>query len=275
MGLLSLASLYYYKDIKKIIKRIVGFIIPNIIYILYFIKVDALKDYINYAYLSLFDFASKNTNFSIGILIFIISIIYLLREYKYKRDIKVLYILLFQIMSYPIFNYLHIVFSLIPLVFYILINNKNNIYLKYRKYLLIFLICPILSTILQVCFINMDYGTNALSKKLIETDYIIDSKTIKNNVNDLNNLYFIMYEGYYNKLLLDLKINKYDVMLNGNLGFNGVNNTIKYFDSLPKRTKFIMYKKYEGGQAPKEIYDYIKNNYKHYKSFDKYVVYIK
>ena len=36
-GLLTLASLYYYKDFKKIIKRFIGFLIPNIIYIIYFI----------------------------------------------------------------------------------------------------------------------------------------------------------------------------------------------------------------------------------------------
>ena len=275
MGLLTIASLYYIKDFKKILKRFIGFLIPNIIYILYFIKVGILNDYINYAFGSLFDFASKNFRISIGIIIFIISIIYLINEFRKNKDIKVLYILFFQIMSYPIFNYVHIVFSIIPVIFYILLNSKNKYYLKYKKYLIIFLICPIISTIIQVNYMNMGYGDNALKYKMIESKYIDDSLLIKRNIIDLNNLYFVMYEGYYNKLLLGIDINKYDVMLEGNLGYNGVDNTIKYFNSLPSGTKFIMYNTYEGGQSPKKIYDYIKNNYTLDSSFDKYQVYIK
>ena len=275
MILLSLASIYYIKDIKKIFKRIMGFLIPNIVYLLYFFKNGILKDYINYAFGSLFDFANKNSNMSIGVIIFILSIIYLVYQYKNNKDIMILYILFFQIMSYPIFNYLHILFSIIPVIFYILLNNKNKLYLKYKWVLIIFIICPILSTISQVKFLDMSYGTNALKYKLVETKYVNDSKIIRDNVNNLDNAYFIMYEGYYNKLLLGLDINKYDVMLNGNLGYNGVNNTIKYFDSLKPGTKFIMYKEYEGGHAPKEVYDHIKDNYRYNKSFDKYIVYVK
>ena len=275
MILLTLASLYYITDLKKIIKRFIGFIVPNVVFIIYFLKKGILKDYINYAFGSLFDFANKNFCITIGIIIFIISIIYLLNEYRKNKKIEVLYILFFQVMSYPIFNYLHIVFSLIPLVFYILKNNNNNIYLKYRKYLLVLLICPVLSTILQLCFIDMDYGTNALKYKLVETKYINDANTIKDNINDLNNTYFVMYEGYYNKLLLGLDVNKYDVMLNGNLGYDGVNETIKYFDSLKHNTKFLIYNDYEGGQAPKQVYYHIKKNYKFVKRFDKYELYMK
>ena len=84
-----------------------------------------------------------------------------------------------------------------------------------------------------------------------------------------------MYEAYYNKLLLNLDINKYDVMLSGNLGYNGEEETIKYFDKLSVGSKFILYKNYEGGQAPKKIYDHITKNYRFKDSFDKYVVYVK
>ena len=275
MGLLCLSSLYYYKEIKKIIKRIIGFLLPNIILTIIFIKNNIFKDFINYAFGSLFDFANKNFNITFGLIIFLTSIIYLIYRFKKDKDIKLLYILFFQIMSYPIFNTIHIIFSLIPIIFYIILKTDNKIYLKYRKFITILLISPILATIFENVFIDMEYGTNALKYKLIETKYINDSKLIKENIKDLNNTYFIMYEAYYNKLLLGLKINKYDVMLNGNLGYNGDKFTIKYFDSLQKNTKFIIYKDYEGGQAPKEVYYHIKNNYKLVSSFDKYQVYEK
>ena len=275
MGILTLASLYYIKDIKKIIKRFIGFMIPNIIYIIYFYINNTLLDYINYAFGSLFDFATKNVRSGVGILIFVVSIILIIYLYKKKKDIKLIYILLFQIMSYPIFNGIHLLYSAIPLIFYILFNIDNKLYIKYKKYLVIVLICPIMSTILQNVFINMDYGTNALKYKRVESKYLNDSKILKEHINNFNNTYFIMYEAYYNKLLLNLDINKYDVMLSGNLGYNGEEETIKYFDKLSVGSKFILYKNYEGGQAPKKIYDHITKNYRFKDSFDKYVVYVK
>ena len=275
MGILTLASLYYIKDIKKIIKRFIGFMIPNIIYIIYFYINNTLLDYINYAFGSLFDFATKNVRSGVGILMFIASIILIIYLYKKKKDIKLIYILLFQIMSYPIFNGLHLLYSAIPLTFYILLNIDNKIYIKYKKYLVIVLICPIMSTILQNVFINMEYGTNALKYKRVESKYLDDSKILKEHINNFNNTYFIMYEAYYNKLLLNLDINKYDVMLSGNLGYNGEEETIKYFDKLSVGSKFILYKNYEGGQAPKKIYDHITKNYRFKDSFDKYVIYVK
>jgi len=275
MGLLTLASLYYYKDIKKLLKRFIGFIIPNLIYIIYFYLNDSLLDYFNYAFGSLLDFATKNYRSTFGIVIFILSIIFLVYKFIKNKDIKLLYILFFQIMSYPIFNEIHIILSIIPVLFYIVLEIKNEKYLKYRKILVLFLICPILSGIFQYTLLDMKDGTNALKYKKIESKYVVDSEIIKEHFDNFDNVYFVMYEAYYNKLLLGLEINKYDVMLSGNLGYNGENNTIKYFDSLSPGTKFIMYNEYEGGQSPEKIYNHIKNNYRFNKSFDKYVVYVK
>ena len=274
MGLLSLASIYYIKDIKKILKRIIGFLIPNIIIIIYFIKEKIILNYLNYAFGSLISFGKDNLNQSIGMILSIAIIIYLIYTYYKKKDIKILYILFFQIMSYPIFNGVHIIYSIIPVVFYIVLNNKNNIYIEYRKYLSITLVVPLLLTIIQLNTINMDYGSYSLKYKLIETKYIIGANNIKNSLDNLDNTYFIMYEAYYDKLLLNIKINPYDLLLTGNLGYNGENRVIKYFDSLPPNTKFILQKKYiGGGQLSKKVYDHIKNNYTLYKTFAIYEVY--
>lgn len=275
MGLLSLASLYYIKDFKKIMKRIIGFLLPNIIILIYFIKEKIIINYLNYAFGSLISFGKDNLNYSIGILITISIIIYLVYIYHKKKDIKILYIIFFQIMSYPIFNGVHIIYSIIPVVFYIVTNNKNTIYLKYRKYLSIALLAPLCLTIIQLTTIDMDYGSNALKNKLIETRYINGANSIKNSITNLDNTYFIMYEAYYDKLLLGLKINQYDLILRGNLGYDGENKVIKYFDSLPPNTQFIIHKEYGGGHLSKKVYNHIKKNYQLYKSFSIYEVYLK
>jgi len=275
MGVLTLASLYYIKDIKKIFKRFIGFIMPNIIFITYFYLDGRLLNYMNYAFGSLLDFATKNARSGIGVIIFVVSIMYIIYLYIKKKDIKLLYILMFQIMSYPIFNGMHLIQSAFPLLVYIILNIENKWYLKYKKYLLVFAIAPILSIIFQNIFIDMEWGTNSLKYKVIESKYVNDANLIKEHINDLNNTYFIIYEGYYTKLLLDIPINKYDVMLSGNLGYKGEEKTIEYFDSLPMGTKFILYRGFEGGQVPITVYEHIKNNYKLKSSFDKYDLYIK
>ncbi len=275
VGIICLASLYYIKDYKKILKRIIGFLIPNILFIIYFYIKGSLYDYINYAFLSLFDFASSNSRMGFGIIIFIISVIYIIYKFRKNKDIKLLYILLFQIMSYPIFNLMHIVTSLIPLLFYIAYDTKNKTYNKYHKYLLIFLICPILALVVQNVFLKMTDGDNALKYKRIESKYYDDAQVIKEEIDDLDNLYMIMYEAYYNKLLLGIKINKYDLLLTGNLGYNGEEEVIKYFDSLKSGTKFLMYNRFEGGQSSKKIYDHIEKNYKLIREFHKYKLYEK
>ena len=273
MGLLSLASLHYIKDIKKIIKRIIGFLIPNIIIVIYFIKEKIILNYLNYAFGSLISFGKDNLNQSIGIIITIAIIIYLIYLYIKKKDIKILYILFFQIMSYPIFNGTHIIYSIIPLAFYIALINKNNEFLKYKKFISITLLAPLFLTIMQLNTIDMNYGTYSLKYKLIETRYINGANNIKSNINDLDNTYFIMYEAYYDKLLLNIKINPYDLILTGNLGYNGEKRIIEYFDSLPSNTKFIIHKQYGGGHLSKKVYDHIKNNYNLYKTFSIYEVY--
>ena len=274
MGLLSLASLYYVKDIKKIIKRIIGFLIPNIIITVYFIKENILYNYINYAFGSLLSFSKDNAEITIGIIIFISVIIYLIYKYKKTKDIKLLYILFFQIICYPTFNLSHIIFGLIPVIFYITYKNNNIIYNKFKKLLLILIITPIVLTIVQFKVMQLEYGTNALKYKLIKKYYLEDAKQIEKHIDNLENTYFIMYEAYYNKILLGLKINKYDLTLKGNLGYNGEEETIKYFDKQPSNTQFLIHKDFEYGQASKKIYDHIKNNYTFVKSFNGYELYI-
>ena len=274
-GLLTLASLYYYKDIKKIIKRFIGFLIPNIIYIIYFIINGSLFDYINYAFGSLFDFATKNVRSTFGIIIFIISIILLLVLFKKHKDIKILYILFFQIMSYPIFNMLHILLSLTPVVFYLVYKIKNPFILKYKKILITFIVCPIVATVLTVTNRNLVPGINLLKGKLIEEKYLIDAKRLYEELDGYDDTYFVIYEAYYNKFLYNYPINKYDLLLNGNMGYNGSKNVIKYFKTLKKGTKFVLYADHEGGQVPNDIYDFIEKNYNLTKVFDKYAIYEK
>lgn len=84
-----------------------------------------------------------------------------------------------------------------------------------------------------------------------------------------------MYDAYVYKLLLNKKINNYDLLLNGNMGYNGEAKVIDYFNSLDSDTYFLLNLEYEGGQLSKKIDSYIRNNYRKIKTFNNLVLYKK
>ena len=72
---LLLPSLYYIKDLKKVGRRFLGFIVPLFVFIIYLIITKSMIPFIDLCILGLFDFASENGKaFNIYFLLFIIMI---------------------------------------------------------------------------------------------------------------------------------------------------------------------------------------------------------
>ena len=279
--ILCIPSIIYIREPKKILKRIGGFLIPCILIGLYLIVNNSLYEFINYTVLGLFSFGTKNSFFNLGT-VFILGLIgFLIFYYSKYKDIKVLYLICYQVMAYPIFNAMHILFSVIPVFIYFLdrlVNSKkkeiNFSYLKYLNYMaLVLLMCPILSLFLQYHFKDLSKGMGALEYKDIDSKYLVNASRIDKEIDNLDKTYFIMYDAYVYKLLLNKKINSYDLLLNGNIGYKGEDSVINYFDSLDSDTYFLLNLEYEGGQLSKKIDSYIRNNYKKVKTFNNLVLY--
>lgn len=281
--LLTIPSIIYIKKPKKILKRIVSFMIPILIMFIYMISTNSIYSFINYTFLGLFSFGSKNSFFNVGTVIIIALIIYLFTYYLKHKDVKVLYLIAYQIMAYPIFNAMHVLFSIIPVIIYlsakyiekISIKKKiNKEYIKYINYMmLILLTCPVMSIALQYRVKRMSKGVGSLVYKDIDSKYIDNIKMIEKEVPNLENTYFVMYDAYFYKYLLNKKINSYDLLLNGNMGYNGEEKVIEYFNSLDQDTYFLLNNEYEGGQLSKDVDSYIRNNYVKFKSFNNFVLY--
>lgn len=281
--LLIIPSIIYIKKPKKIIKRIIGFIIPVLITLIYMISTNSLYSFINYTFLGLFSFGSKNSFFNVGTVIIIALVIYLFTYYLKHKDVKVLYLITYQIMAYPIFNVMHVLFSIIPVIIYLgsklveEISIKKKINWEYAKYInymmIILLICPFLSIALQYRVKELSKGVGILEYKNIDNKYLDNMKLIEKEIPNLDNTYFIMYDAYFYKYLLNKKIGSYDLLLNGNLGYKGEERVIEYFNSLDKDSYFLLNKEYEGGQLSKEIDSYIRNNYVKVKIFSSFVLY--
>lgn len=279
--ILCIPSIIYIREPKKILKRIGGFLIPCILIGLYLIINNSLYEFINYTVLGLFSFGTKNSFFNLGTVFILVLIGFLTFYYSKYKDIKVLYLICYQVMAYPIFNAMHILFSVIPVFIYFLdkwVNSKKKendfSYLKSLNYMaLVLLMCPVLSLFLQYHFKDLSKGIGALEYKGIDSKYLDNAQVIDKEIDNLDKTYFVMYDAYVYKLLLNKKINSYDLLLNGNMGYKGEDSVINYFDSLDSNTYFLLNLEYEGGQLSKKIDSYIRNNYKKVKVFNNLILY--
>ncbi len=279
--LLILPSIYLITKPKRLFKRIGAFFLPCLFFLIYFILTNTFLDFLNYTFLGLFSFSSKNSFFNIGTIFILSLIIYLFLYYLKTKDIKVLYLITYQIMAYPIFNTMHIILSIIPVIIYFLDKlvkkKKYNLnYLRYFNYFVsILLICPLLSIPLQYLNKDLVEGENALEYKDISRSYLVNKDLFLKEVPNLNNTYFLMYDAYIYKYLLNNPITSYDLLLNGNLGYNGEERVIDYFNSLDSNTYFVLNRAYTGGQLSKNIDAYVRNHYLKVKDFQEFTLYKK
>lgn len=279
--LLILPSIYLITKPKRLFKRIGAFFIPCLFFLIYFILTNTFLDFLNYTFLGLFSFSSKNSFFNLGTIFILSLIIYLFLYYLKTKDIKVLYLITYQIMAYPIFNTMHVILSIIPVIIYFLDKlvkkKKYNLnYLRYFNYFAsIILICPVLSIPLQYFNKDLVEGENALEYKDISRSYLVNKDLFLKEIPNLNNTYFLMYDAYIYKYLLNNPITSYDLLLNGNLGYNGEERVIDYFNSLDSNTYFALNRVYTGGQLSKNIDAYIRNHYLKVKDFQEFTLYKK
>ncbi len=279
---LALPTLYYLKKPKKIIKRIIPVIITNIIVIGYFYLNNALYDYINYAFLGLLDFSNGNGNFNIITIIVVLIVIYIIREYIKTKDFELLYVLVFMIMAYPLFNISHTLSAIIPLVYYLLKKypKVNNIITKFSP---IFILIPIFSLIINYALCNPRYDNNLFKYRYLQNEYMSDIDALENYFKGkYDNVYFFVMESYLYKLTLDLPITEYDLTLKGNMGYNGEEKMIDKIKDLKKGSILVIYYEFPDTtnemlktQASKKIYDFITENYGSIGQFHKFKIYVK
>ena len=269
---LALPTLCYFKEYKKIIKRVVGFLIPNALIMIIFLIKGNLFDYINYAFLGLFDFASGNSSFSIISILSILIISYFIYQYIKTKDIENLYIGLFQVVCIPLFNVSHFIESLIPVWYYILKRFKPL--KQFYKYALCLAIIPFIFLIYNAKATKCNYTNKPFNIRYIQQEYIDDIESLKSFFqDDFDKVHFVMFEGYLYNIMLDKNPDIYSLSLKGNLGYNGEENFIKKLNNLDKGSIIVTSSIYQKGQSSEKIYNYINDNYNLIGQFRKFKVF--
>lgn len=285
IGFVYLVPLIFYsKNFKAFLKRIISFLIPILFLIVYLYKNYALYDFIDYCFLGLFDFG-KNNLIWYFLPLWMPCIAYLLfRLFKSKfKDEECLYILCFHIITYPLFDLNHFVISFSLFLYYILkninlIKIKQILYFVLSIYSLIFLS---ISTFNQFVFETnnksflygriigpyVDEGISSIEEYISSNSSLYD--------NDYNNLYIFVDIAYLIKLDMDIQINKYDLINNGNMGYKGEYKIINELEDRCTTNKcvFVLSRTVVGNQLNEDILNYVKNNYNRVDSVNIFDIY--
>ena len=279
---LLLPSLYYIKDLKKIEKRFIGFIIPLCIFVIYLVVTKSLMSFIDLCILGLFDFASENgKGFNIYFLLFIIMIgitIYFI--IKDRKNVVNYYVLAFYSIMIPLFDAYHFAVSLLAFLIILLSKVKKDI------------IKPSLFGISIILFVALLLVDSRFKGKIIYPNNIkhfeyrfidYDSILFTNKVNDYirknsdREFVFLNSNGYYFRLVNDMKISYIDLINAGNFGYNGSDKLLKKIKK--KKDAIFLVDKGELSpikQSDKQALNYVIDNGKkigNINIFDIYVFY--
>lgn len=272
LGILVIPDIIFSKQRKKTL-AIYGTSI--LLFLVYLIINNNLYEFIDYCILGMFDFTNKNSTGIKGFFIveIIIIIILFIKAIK-KKDKYLCYILCFQIITFPIVDYFHFIISFIPVVYILLKKITNNHF---------FVLYSVTFTITFFLLLNYSiivgdknyqflehYSVNNFMKERVT--YKVTASYVKQIDSFLNEYkeykpYILGNFSYLIKLNNDLKINKYDIINNGNMGYHGSDKYIKEIEEDCKEKKCVFVISDEEIttkrtiQTNREILKYVNKNY--------------
>ena len=271
-----------YKDNKKIFNknllyRLIGFIIPIIIFIIYLLFNNILYDFIDYTILGISTFSSKISYFSliktgniiIKILAIIIPISYLFILYTYlkKKDNKLLFIgglsiAMFSLV-YPISDVTH--FCVAIIIVFVINIYALSLYITFNKDQLIKYL-SIISMVLLTCLsvYNLFKNNNKHICSINHFEYLPISKDLEDEIITIDNYidndtYILNYNAALYMISIDRYNKNYDLFMGGNFGLKGIDNMLNDINNSDK--KYLITTKKKNWQNPNEITDYIENNF--------------
>lgn len=258
------------------LKKFLSFLIPLLVLSLYLFFNDAFFQWIDYNYLGLFEFGKKN-NFVFYLPVFIVLTLFLMYKVIKSRfkDTSLLYAFAFTSVSIPIFDNSHFLYALLGCLFYFLLRYKENVDKNYKYYLIMslsFFIFSLTSSGDEYSLYSDSssflYGKNGVDSILFET--------LKSEVNKVRDNYahvFIFSNeiAYAVKLDINYPLSKFDMIANGNMGYDGANKLIKSFNKIYSNDSCVFFvdvtESVFFSQTNRDILEYVKEKYNYIDAF--------
>lgn len=260
---------------KNKIKTIISFMIPIILFLIYLLVNNALYQFVDYCFLGMFSFSKENGYISLGTVIIIVCclfFLYKLIKSKFKNS-SYFYGLMFQIIALPMGDKYHFFMGL-SVIFYVLLLNY-----KLPKMIFIYLLLFVYITTISInTIILLKDGFEIYLEK--EHDLYIGRNVgiaIKNYIHnyecsleqakklEYDNLFVFSSQAYFLKLSQKQKLNKFDLINNGNMGYKAHIGYIEDIESMCRKQNcvFIVENRQDGkhSQTNKEIFEYPQKHY--------------
>lgn len=237
---LLLPSIYYFfKERRKLLKRIVGCFIVCFLFLVYLIFTGSFRYFIDLCLLGLFDFASNNSSgFNI---ILIISIFLLVSNmcliWKNKKNLFYYYLLAFFSILIPLFDLYHLEIYIFAFLFVFLLENKfkyNFKYLNINLFINGILVGIIFLSVFtrfreQLIFPNKikHFEYRAITRSYLEYTELVNDAVLKYYDKGIN-VIFLSADGYYFRIINDMKVGYIDLINSGNWGYNGSDKLFQY-----------------------------------------------
>lgn len=275
--------IYYFKDLKKILRRAIGVAVPCIIFVIYLLCNHALYSFVNLCFLGLFDFSRENGQpysffFFLSIFLFFIQFLITI---KYKRDIRNSYLIMGFSFMIPLFDLHH--FAIYVICFIIQILEFIHIRREYC-YGLVYFLSFFYSLLL---FINY----YILLSPMMSSDIPKFQYTLCSRDNYLKSVeFFQFFDQYENKLILSYgafqyrasrgeDISYFDFLLYGNFGYDGSEKMIQKMQKMHGVYIIVNMSSYEDNskysQFDKTIVKYVIDHYEKVDTWKDFVVYYK
>lgn len=235
-----LPSFYYYKDRKKILKRLVGLIVPCFFFLMYLVINNNFSSFIDLAVLGLITFNSDNHIFgTVGTFIFIlISLVLIIKIIKEKNNIYNYYAFSSVMFAFPINDTYHLYFFIFcAFVAFIDKIKVKNILPYFTVVFSIICFCY-----LYFCYYNVFDAKSFFNNKDFKNYYV--EKTKYDEVTKLMKCYE-EYEGAIVLsddslgVFLDLYYNQrtryFDLFNRGNYGYRELENVKKHLEDMKKQ----------------------------------------
>ena len=276
-GIFLLVPCLYYS--KNRIKSFITFLLPFIVLVLYLFINDALLQFIDYCFLGMIDFNGNKKIDMPFVVLESFAFIYLI--YKLVKsnfmDKEAAYILMFNLLIYPLVEIYHFIICFIPVMYLILKHNKNK-FILFFPCIFLFTFFYIIYSLRYHSFYNYRDFMYMVGKKEMR-DYLVYNESLVNKYDDYNNKFYIVNNAFPFKLYFNEDINKYDLLLKGNMGYHGDERYIEGIDNICKRESCVFFVGEiclycKGNQFSREIYDYVVNNYQMVESNSYLTVYV-
>ena len=276
-----LALIYFFTGKDKIKRTIYGSI-PVIIMFIYLLLTNTLSGYLDYCIFGMGNFLDNILIEPIPLVIFIIMLYVLIKDYKKTKQEYILYIIGSYILLFPLMDFNHILVCILPFIYHLIkLDYKwnNYLYLLFVSFIIFTIIIRISDTLLSPNVLVLD--NNFLKYKIVSRETYERLQLIDNFYKTHNERIYILGDNsYITKIYLNKDIDFYDLINKGNLGKNEskfIDDMINYCDK--NKCYFIIDKEMypsDNNIYSQLILDFrieVENKYNYVETTDYYKVY--